>query len=50
MEKLGGGGHQIMAATQRSDCTLVQLCEMLVAVLEQTDAEDAAAEQQQEEE
>ncbi len=50
MEKLGGGGHQIMAATQRSDCTLVQLCEMLVAVLEQTDAEEAAAEQQQEEE
>ncbi len=47
MEQLGGGGHQIMAATQRTDCTLVQLCEMLVAVLEKTDAEAARQEAQE---
>ena len=38
MEQLGGGGHQIMAAAQRTDCTLAQLGEMLVGVLNQADA------------
>ena len=38
-----------MAATQRTDCTLVQLCEMLVAVLEQTDAEAEKPEEEPEE-
>lgn len=37
MEQLGGGGHQIMAAAQRTDCTLVQLGEMLVEVLNKAD-------------
>ena len=37
MEQLGGGGHQIMAAAQRTDCTLAQLGEMLVEVLNQAD-------------
>lgn len=39
MERLGGGGHQIMAAAQRSDCTIAKLCELL---LEELDAYDAA--------
>ena len=39
MEQLGGGGHQIMAATQRRDCTIKQLCEMLIEVLDRIDAE-----------
>lgn len=38
MEALGGGGHQIMAAAQRRDCTIHQLCEMLVQVLGELDA------------
>ncbi|MBP0972067.1 MAG: DHH family phosphoesterase [Oscillospiraceae bacterium] len=50
MEQLGGGGHQIMAATQRTDCSLIQLCEKLVAVLKQTDAEAAQPEEDPEEE
>lgn len=37
MEQLGGGGHQIMAAAQRTDCTLAQLGEMLIEVLNQAD-------------
>ena len=44
MEQLGGGGHQIMAATQRTDCTLLQLREMLVNVLAKAEAEKAEAE------
>lgn len=39
MEQLGGGGHQIMAATQRKDCTVKQLCEMLIRVLDELDRE-----------
>ena len=35
MEALGGGGHQIMAATQRKDCTLAELRAMLIAVLDE---------------
>ncbi|MCQ2416689.1 MAG: DHH family phosphoesterase [Oscillospiraceae bacterium] len=38
MEQLGGGGHQIMAATQRTDCTVHQLRDMLIAVLDTMDA------------
>ena len=37
MEQLGGGGHQIMAAAQRTDCTLAKLGEMLIEVLNQVD-------------
>lgn len=37
MEQLGGGGHQIMAAAQRTDCTMQELCEMLVELLNETD-------------
>lgn len=33
MEKMGGGGHQIMAATQRKDCSLSELRAELLAVL-----------------
>ena len=39
MERLGGGGHQIMAAAQRSDCTIAQLCELLLEELDAYDAE-----------
>lgn len=35
MEALGGGGHQIMAATQRTDCSLTELRAMLIAVLDE---------------
>lgn len=48
MEQLGGGGHQIMAAVQRTDCSLPQLTEMLAAVLNdldtQAEAEKSASE------
>ncbi len=37
MEQLGGGGHQIMAAAQRTDCSLAKLGEMLIEVLNQVD-------------
>lgn len=37
MEQLGGGGHQIMAATQRKDCDLAKLRRMLIEVLDGTD-------------
>lgn len=40
MEQLGGGGHQIMAAAQRTDCTMQELCEMLVQVLGETDQQN----------
>ncbi len=43
MEKLGGGGHQIMAATQRKDCTVEQLRSMLIEVLYETEAQLNAA-------
>ncbi len=39
MERLGGGGHQIMAAAQRSDCSIAQLCELLLKELDAYDAE-----------
>ena len=42
MEQLGGGGHQIMAAAQRTDCTLAQLGEMLVEVLNRADTPAAS--------
>ena len=44
MEALGGGGHQIMAAAQRRDCTIHELCEMLVKVLGELDEERKAEE------
>ena len=44
MERLGGGGHQIMAAAQRTDCTLAQLGEMLVEELNQVAAAPEPAE------
>ncbi len=40
MEQLGGGGHQIMAATQRSDCTITELRTMLIEVLDAAEAEE----------
>jgi len=43
MERLGGGGHQIMAATQRKDCTVEQLRSMLIEVLYETEAQLQAA-------
>ncbi len=42
MEALGGGGHQIMAATQRTDCTLTELRAMLIAVLDEHEMQKAA--------
>lgn len=50
MEQLGGGGHQIMAATQRKDCTVVQLRSMLIEVLYETEAQLNAAQQRDEQE
>ena len=44
MEQLGGGGHQIMAAAQRTDCTLVQLGEMLIDVLSRTEIPEKSEE------
>ena len=41
MEALGGGGHQIMAATQRTDCSLTELRAMLIAVLDEHEARRA---------
>ena len=41
MEQLGGGGHQIMAATQRRDCNAPQLREMLIEVLYEMEAQPA---------
>lgn len=35
MEALGGGGHHIMAATQRRDCNVPQLKAMLIRALEE---------------
>ncbi|MBR4200669.1 MAG: DHH family phosphoesterase [Oscillospiraceae bacterium] len=49
MEALGGGGHQIMAAAQRKDCTIHQLCEMLVQVLGELEAQRDTAEESEEE-
>ena len=43
MERLGGGGHHIMAATQRGDLTVPQLRELLLQTLDEMDAEAAAA-------
>jgi len=40
MEQLGGGGHQIMAATQRSDCSITELRTMLIEVLDAAEAEE----------
>ena len=48
MEQLGGGGHQIMAAAQRTDCTLAQLGEMLVEVLNRADAKPNTEESESE--
>ena len=45
MERLGGGGHQIMAATQRKDCTVEQLRSLLIEVLYETEAQINAAQQ-----
>ncbi|MBR6108009.1 MAG: DHH family phosphoesterase [Oscillospiraceae bacterium] len=45
MEQLGGGGHQIMAATQRRDVTVQQLRSMLIEVLYETEAKLQAAQQ-----
>ena len=39
MERLGGGGHHIMAATQRKDCDVQALRSELIRVLDETDAE-----------
>ena len=46
MERLGGGGHQTMAATQQRDCSVSELRAKLIAVLDeiaQSDEEAAAA-------
>ncbi|MBO6039809.1 MAG: DHH family phosphoesterase [Oscillospiraceae bacterium] len=45
MERLGGGGHQTQAATQRKDCSVAELREMLLDALDAIEAEGAAAEQ-----
>lgn len=42
MEKLGGGGHQTMAAVQRSDCTPSELRLKLIAVLDEMSIDDNA--------
>lgn len=50
MERLGGGGHQTMAATQLRDCTVTELRARLIAVLDQLGEEaEAPAEPPQEE-
>ncbi len=50
MERLGGGGHQTMAATQLRDCTVTELRARLIAVLDQLGEEaEAPAETPQEE-
>ncbi len=49
MEQLGGGGHQIMAATQRRDVTVQQLRSMLIEVLYETEAQLQAAQHAAEE-
>ena len=38
MEHLGGGGHQIMAATQRKDMDTAALCDALIKILDENDA------------
>ena len=42
MEKLGGGGHQTMSATQLSDINKEQALKMLIEVID-TNLEDASA-------
>lgn len=50
MERLGGGGHQMMAATQLRDCTVTELRARLIAVLDQLGEEaEAPADPPQEE-
>ena len=43
MEALGGGGHRVMAATQRTDCSLKELCSKLIAVLDELDRKEQEA-------
>lgn len=43
MERMGGGGHQMMAATQLKDCPVAKLRTMLLDTLDAIEAEDAAA-------
>ena len=49
MERMGGGGHQMMAATQLKDCPVAELREMLLDTLDAIEAEGAAAGQAAEE-
>ncbi len=44
MEKMGGGGHQTMAAAQRKDCTIEELLNDLLVLLEETETENSAEE------
>lgn len=43
MERLGGGGHQTMAATQQRDCSVNELRAKLLSVLDQIDLESREA-------
>ena len=49
MERLGGGGHQTMAATQLKDCSVEELRNMLLDTLDEIEAEGIAAEEAAEE-
>ena len=46
MEQLGGGGHQIMAATQRKDMDINELCDALIRVLDEDDAHQVVSEEE----